>query len=479
MRHFVTSLLLLGCIAVRAMVSLPTVFDNNMVLQQNTEARIWGWAKPGDTVTVVPSWNSGCKATARADAATGRWQLTVATPAASFEPHTIVIADSEGSVSLGNVLIGEVWLCSGQSNMEMPLRGFWAQPVEGSSQAIAYSGKYPGIRFFNVPKSGNYQPQEQSEGRWFVNNPMNSPEFSALAYFFAQSLTDILFCPVGIISCAYGGAKLESWLPEEVVRTYPDIDLDAEKAGTAKVDDWHKAVLRYNSMLHPLRGYTIKGFLWNQGESNVGQHATYAERLATLVGTWREMWGDATLPFYQVELPGWNYGNPDATDAALLREAQHRATKMIDHCDIVSTVDLVYDFELEDIHARRKQPIGERLAFMAAAETYGMTTIAHKYPELTEIRIDGSNVVMRFDNVEGFLVPNDVLEGFEVAGDDHRFYPAPTVMQPGTYDVVVTAPAEVDKIRAVRYCFKNFCIGKVHSMQGLPLVPFRTDGWDY
>ena len=459
-------------------LSLPTVFGNNMMLQQNSIARIWGWGKPGAKVTAVPSWCAECTANAIADEKTGRWELTVSTPKASFDAQTILVTDSIDSIAIKNVLIGEVWLCSGQSNMEMPLRGFWAQPIEGASQAIAYSGKYTGIRFFTVPKSGSYDLKMETEGEWLECNPANAPEFSALAYFFAQSLTDILNVPVGIICCAYGGTKLESWLPEEITRTYSDIDLDSEKNGTAKVDDWHKATIRFNSMLHPLVGYSIKGFLWNQGESNVGAHATYPSRMAIMVNTWRELWGDPTLPFYQVEIPGWNYGNPDGTDAALFREAQHKASDLISNCDIVSTVDLLYDFELEDIHARRKQPIGERLAFMAAAETYGMPTIAHIYPMLTSIKIDGNKAVMRFDNVDGFLTPNDALEGFEVAGEDHQFYPASTIMEAGTYDVVATAPNEVKEIKSVRYCFKNFNIGKVHSMQGLPLIPFRTDNWE-
>lgn len=460
----------------KAEISLPEIIGDNMVLQQNSDALLWGWATPGETISVTPSWSNKTY-TAKADKK-GRFDVRVATPAASFTPYSIKVSGDGSNIDVNNVLIGEVWLCSGQSNMEMPLRGYWTQPVEDAAQAIAYSGKYPGIRMVTIPKSEAKTPQERTPGKWMLNNPANSPEFSALAYFFARSLSDILDVPVGIISCAYGGAKLESWMPEEIVATYSDIDVKAEINGTAKVDDWHRAVVRYNSMLNPIVGYTIKGFLWNQGESNVGKHDTYPERINMMVEHWRERWGNDSLPFYQVELPGWNYGNPEATDAALFRECQHKAAEMMKHGGIVCTSDLVYPYELEDIHASQKQPIGERMAFLAAANDYGYPTIAHVYPKLTDYKIEGDKAILRFDNVEGFLTPNDNLDGFEVAGEDQVFYPATaTFTTDDKHDLIVTSD-KVNDIKSIRYCFKNFAIGNVHSMLGLPLIPFRTDNWD-
>ena len=202
------SALLMSPLAVNAAVELPDIISDNAVLQQNSDVKLWGWAKPGSAVTVTPSWD-GRAYTAQADKNSGRWEVKVSTPAASFAPCSVTFNDGDGEVKIDNILIGEVWFCSGQSNMEMPLRGFWTQPVEGAAQAIAYSGKYPSIRMATVPKRAAYTPQERVEGKWKVSNPQDAAEFSALAYFFAQSLTDMLNVPVGIISCAYGGSKVE------------------------------------------------------------------------------------------------------------------------------------------------------------------------------------------------------------------------------------------------------------------------------
>lgn len=188
-------------------VELPDIISDNAVLQQQAEVKLWGWSKPGKTVTVSPSWGGSYKATA--DSGSGRWEVSVKTPAATFEAQSIAFADGDKDVTIDNVLIGEVWFCSGQSNMEMPLRGFWCQPVEGAAQAVAYSGKYPGIRVATIPKRASYTPEDRVEGKWKESLPKNAPEFSALAYFFARSLTDMLDVPVGIISCAYGGSKVE------------------------------------------------------------------------------------------------------------------------------------------------------------------------------------------------------------------------------------------------------------------------------
>lgn len=460
-----------------AEVTLPEIIGDNMVLQQQTDAAIWGWATPGATIDVTTSWN-GKTYTAKADKTTGRWDVKVATPAASYTPVTINVKGDGSDIDISNVLIGEVWFCSGQSNMEMPLRGFGTQPIEGADKAVAYAGKYPGVRVATVPKLMAETPQDRTLGKWQESNPLNAPEFSAMGYFFATSLNDILNVPVGIIVCAYGGTKLESWMPEEIVATYDDIDVKKDIAGTSGVDDWHRATVRYNSMLRPLAGYTVKGFLWNQGESNVGKHDSYPTRINQMVDHWRQLWDNDSLPFYQTELPGWNYGNPDATDAALFRESQHKGAEMMKRGGIISTSDLIYPFELEDIHASQKKPLGERMAFLVAAENYGMPTIAHKSPKLKSYKLDGDKAIIELECVNGSVTPNDTLEGFEVAGEDRVFHPAQAIVtQDDRHDIVVTSP-EVSDIKSVRYCFKNFAIGKVFSMQWLPLIPFRTDSWE-
>ncbi|MDE6335438.1 MAG: sialate O-acetylesterase [Muribaculaceae bacterium] len=458
-----------------AKVELPEIISDNAVLQQNSNAKLWGWAKPGATVKVSPSWDNKSYL-AKSDAKSGRWELSVPTPGASFTPYSVTFDDGDGTEKIDNVLIGEVWFCSGQSNMEMPLRGYGIQPIEGAAQAVAYSGKYPGIRMANIPKRAAYTPQDKVEGKWKVSNPADAGEFSALAYFFAQSLTDILNVPIGIINCAYGGSKVEGWIPKWKLDTYPGWDMDAEE----KKDDmgeWERIGVMYNAMLKPVLGYTVKGFLWNQGESNVGRHDEYPEHQKDMVEIWRDEWGLGELPFYFVELPGWDYGDPEKDDAAKFRESQHRGAEILPNSGIVCTTDLVYPYEVPDIHARKKKEIGERLAFMAAARTYGINGIPNQYPSYKSVELKGDKAVLTFNNATGGLNPNMNLPGFEVAGEDQVFYPA-VATEDWNYPYTVTVSSDkVKDIKAVRYCFKNFAIGQLKDMYGLPLIPFRTDNW--
>ncbi len=457
-------------------VELPEIIGDNAVFQQQSEARLWGWSSPGNTVKVTPSWSDGKSYTAQADDRTGRWDVNVETPKASFTPQRISFEDSESTVTIGNVLIGEVWFCSGQSNMEMPLRGFWCQPVEGAAQAIAYSGKYPGIRMVTIPKKGAYTPQDKVEGRWKESLPENAADFSALAYYFATSLTDMLNVPVGIISCAYGGSKVEGWMPKEKLDTYAGWDMAKEEKDSA-MNEYERIGVMYNAMLHPVIGYTVKGFLWNQGESNVGRHKEYPGHQRDMVEIWRDKWGRGDLPFYFVELPGWKYGDGDETAAAYFRECQHKAAEKTPNSGIVCTTDLMYPFELEDIHARKKREIGERLAFMAAARTYGLKGVPHTYPTFKSVELNGSTALLRFDNADAGLNPNMNLPGFEVAGEDRVFYPA-NASEDWNARTVTVSSDKVKDIKAVRYCFHNFAIGQLKDMYGMPLVPFRTDDWD-
>lgn len=456
-------------------VALPDIVGDNMVLQQQTDARLWGWASPGSKIEVTPSWSGK---TVRAETpADGRWEVSVKTPAASFEPQTVRIQGDGSDITLSNVLVGEVWFCSGQSNMEMPLRGFWTQPVEGAAQAIAYSGEFPGIRVAKVPKTVSYTPQDRVASPWRESKPENAADFSALAYFFARSLTRMLNVPVGIIDCSYGGSKLEGWQKAERLATYPEWSVGKESRDTT-LRDWERVNVMYNAMLHPLEGYTIAGFLWNQGESNVGRHDTYPRHTADMVADWREAWGQGELPFYFVEIPGWEYGDPEGTDAAFFRESQHLAAALTPNSAIVCTSDLPYLHEVKDIHASRKREIGERLAFTAAARHYGLRGVPCEYPRFKDMSVDGDRAVLRFTGADDGFTPNQTLEGFEVAGSDRIFRPAVAREDYDTRNIIVERPEGADRIEAVRYCFKNFAIGKVANLMGLPLVPFRTDNYE-
>lgn len=460
-----------------AEIVMPDIFSDNMVLQQNCDAKIWGYSNPGAKITVKPCWSK--KTVSTQSDREGRWELSVATPAASFEPQYISIKGDGSEVELKNVLIGEVWFCSGQSNMEMPLKGFWSQHVENAGRAIAYSGRYPGIRAATVERRGDYTVQKTANGKWVESNPANAGDFSAVAYFFARSLTDVLDVPVGIINCSLGGSRVEAWMPKWKLDTYPDCDVELEKQTPDSILHlWERINVMYNAMLAPVAGYTVKGFLWNQGEANVGRHADYPARLADMVDIWRKEWRqEGEMPFYMVEIPAWSYGNPDGSIAAFLREAQHKAAAIIPSAGIVSTSDLVYPHEVENIHASKKEEIGERLAWLAAGRTYGIAGMVNEYPVFRALELKDSAAVVHLDNVENGLSPDAFLEGFEVAGDDKVFHPARAVELKYCRAVEVRCDS-VPNIKAVRYCFKNFAIGKVHNHKGLPLIPFRTDDWN-
>lgn len=477
MRHkaILSLLLLILSVTAEAEIRLPDIISDHMVLQQQADARLWGWSDPEVTICIRPEW--GESQTVRSDSA-GFWEVSVPTPAASEKQYSIVISGSGSEITISDVLIGEVWFCSGQSNMQMPLKGFPWQPVENSLDAIVTAGNYPQIRMANVGRRSSYEPQVAVDGKWLESNPGNAAEFSAVGYFFARRLNEILHVPVGIINCSYGGSKVEGWLPKWKLDEYPGFDVEKERLTPDSVlRGWDRINVMYNAMLHPLTRYTIKGFAWNQGEANVGHYQNYAAHLADMVRIWRDEWGLGDLPFYSVEIPAWHYNDPDGTSAALLREAQRESVRLIPNSGIVSTVDLVYPHEFHDIHASRKQEIGDRLAYIALSDTYRMKGIPRLYPTFKAMTVDGNKAELQFNGIQGGMSPHHEIIGFEVAGNDRKFYQAKASADRNTHIIKVTCDS-IDKIESVRYCFKNFAIGTLRSTQGLPLMPFRTDNWD-
>lgn len=452
-------------------LELPSIFGDNMVLQQQSDARMWGTATAGAEVTATGSWNNS-PVTTIADGA-GKWTLELKTPPASFTNHTIEISDGHDSITIQNVLIGEVWLASGQSNMEMRFSGYLAQPVEGAAEAIASSLKYPGIRIITVPKSVSYEPQTDFKAEWKKSSPENMMNFSALVFFFARELTDLLDVPVGIISCAHEGSSIEGWLPRDILDSYKCYDIEAEQKRT-DIKNYTRVNVMYNTMIHPLIGYNIRGFIWNQGESNIGKEDVYPARMADMIGRWRSEWNLGCLPFYFVELPPYDYGNAEGINGALFRECQHKAAKDIPGCGIVSTSDLAKPEEQHIIHASRKREIGERLAWMAGNLTYGIKGLPAAYPNFKSLEEENGKLIIHLNNAPRALTPNAELPGFEVAGTDGQFHAAKATQNCSKRTIIVERPADVDKITEVRYCFKNFAIGQVKDHIGMPLVPFRA-----
>lgn len=477
-------------------LELPDIFGDNMMLQQQTEAKMWGWAKPNSVVEINASWNKmKYNSTANAE---GRWDVKIKTPAASYNEYSITIKGDGETKTINNVLIGEVWFCSGQSNMEMPLGGFWNCPVEGANEAIAQSGKYKkSIRVATIEHKGADTPQKKAFGGWKTCEPENAPNFSACGYFFARTLTDLIDVPVGIINCSWGGSCVEGWLPKEILDTYPD------GLTPFSNEEYHKKMIMYNGMLYPLAGYTVKGFLWNQGESNVGREKEYIDRFTTMTNLWRKMWDQPNdnLPMYTVELPPYEYGGEDQSGAKF-REVQHIIAKTLPHSGCVCTSDLIYDYEPNQIHGTKKLEIGQRLAYMAATRDYYIKGVVAEAPEFDFMRIVDANdgdiqviagtaveknknekgkvVQMFFKNCTDGFDRLSNIEGFEAAGEDGQFHPAIVWAgsdwraTPSGCFLKLVCP-EVTEIKNVRYCFKNFIPGKLHGMRGLPVVPFRTD----
>lgn len=252
---------------------------------------------------------------------------------------------------------------------------------------------------------------------------------------------------------------MEGWLPKWKLDEYPGYDVEKEKATPDSVlRGWDRINVMYNAMLHPLTRYTIRGVAWNQGEANVGKYKEYAPHLADMVKIWRDEWGLGELPFYSVEIPAWHYNGPDGTWAALLREAQRESVKMIPNSRIISTVDLVYPREYYDIHASKKREIGDRLAYVALSDTYGLRGIPSVYPTFKSMEVNGNTAELRFADAEGGMTPHHEIDGFEAAGVDRKFYPAKATADMDRGVVKVTCDS-IDKIESVRYCFKNFAIG--------------------
>lgn len=471
-RNIVTLFLLTISILSWAKIELPNILSNNMVLQQSTEVKLWGKATPNSIVTVSPSWDEVLY-NIKSDI-DGKWSVKIKTPSAGYNSYEIKISDGN-ELTLTNILIGEVWFCSGQSNMEMPLKGFVNCPIKKANEIIATSSKWKGIRVATVEKNGQLSPVEDCECTWEISSPENAPDFSATAYHFAMMMNTVLDIPIGIINCSWGGSTVEGWLSREIVSNYSDINLDKDIRNEDGHNWWHylSPIIMYNGMLKPLQNYTIKGFLWYQGESNVGKHDTYAERLKTMVELWRKDWGIGELPFYFVEIAP--FGSTEFNFSAFLREAQFKAQSIINNSGMISTNDLVDYYEKDNVHPKDKENVGKRLAYMALDKTYNIKGIKSVGPIYKCMDIKEDSIILSFYNAEDGFNRMKGLKGFEVAGSDKLFYPAEAEVV-NNNQIKVTSEKVKDPI-AVRYCFRDYMPGNVSNIWELPLYPFRTDSW--
>ncbi len=458
-----------------ASIKLPAILGDNMVLQQKSDVKLWGWASPGAAVKVKTSW--GFAASTRADGG-GNWLLSVRTPEASFEKRNITISDGK-SLVLSNILIGEVWLCSGQSNMEMMVQGGRDCPIENSQRIIVESARYPDVRLFSVKIDGSLHPKDDVTGSWKQASPETVKSFSAVGYLFGRDLHKALNVPIGIINASCGGTWIEAWFPAELQKEFADYD-----PATVPVREGQSGMntmeILYNGMIYPLRNYEIKGFCWYQGCTNEGRSTCYALKQAALIRHWRELWGGASKPFYYVEIAPHENGE-EHLHGALVREQQAMVMDLVENTGMVCTNDLVYDYERWNVHPSRKEPVAERLSWWALSRDYGygdaVKVIGPRFKSMEVM--DGGVVKVSFNGSECGFIIDGPIEGFELAGADGVFKPARAERRRPDPTVLYVSAYDVGRPVYIRYNFKNCAVGHLWDAFGQPVVPFRTDDFEY
>lgn len=467
---FTSLIILMVSFSASAKVRLPHILCDNMVLQQQTNVQLWGWATPQACVSIKPSW--GNKQVVKADK-NGRWNLRVRTPKGGYTPLSITFSEGN-SITLHNILSGEVWVCGGQSNMEMPLKGFNDCPVEGYQEAIAEAGNIQGIRYTKIPATMRTTPQDDAECHWEIVNPNTANECSAIGYFFACRLHKMIDMPIGLILANKGGTRVESWLEKDYLKQHTNEPTDSADIVRQYPTAWLRPLLWGNGTFHPILNFTVRGILFFQGSSNVG-HMTevYGERLTQLISQWRKGFRSPNLPFYFVEITPYSFGNIHGTEAALLRMQQQRVAQNVSNTVLIGTNDLVYPSETDQIHPCQKQQIGERLAMTAAARDYGFENIYYRCPSLDKVEIHQDSCYVYLKDTYNGIVAATSYEGFEIAGNDGVYYPAQAqYLHNGKF--VLTSPG-ITKPVNVRYCYHNFQLGTVKNQAGLPLLPFSTN----
>ncbi len=457
---------LLAATSAEAKVTLPKMFSDGMVMQRETTANVWGNAEKSAIVKVSPSWTKKTY-TAKADG-NGKWKVAIDTPEAGG-PYSITFNDGEKTV-LDNILIGELWVCSGQSNMEMQMKGFKAQPVEGSMNDVLNS-RDPQLRLFTVKRNSKFEPVDTVSGRWYEANTGSVREFSATAYYFGRMLRQVLDVPVGLITVAWGGSACEAWMTADWLKAFPDAKIP-KSPEDIKSKNRTPTVL-YNGMMHPLIGMAMRGVIWYQGEDNVNRYKTYGDMLATMIRGWRSEWNIGDFPFYYCQIAPYDYSliNWDY-NSALLREQQARVETMVPNTAMAVLMDAGLEY---GIHPRKKRQAGERLAVLALKSTYNIAGLP-EFARYKDVEFKGDTAVVSFDKSKEWVYFNNGTTSnlFEIAGEDRVFHPAKAWTERNR---VYLKSEKVSKPVAVRYAFKNWADGDLFC-DGLPISSFRSDNWE-
>ncbi|PRY09947.1 sialate O-acetylesterase [Pontibacter ummariensis] len=439
-------------------VTLPAIFSDHMVLQQNAEVIIWGSAKAGEEVTVTGSWDNKSVTTKANNLA--KWSVKLNTPPAGG-PYTVTVK-GYNTIVINDVLTGEVWLASGQSNMEWSA----AAGIENAEQEIP-KANYPAIRFFSVVHQTADGPQLDVKGEWVVSTPETMKHFSAVAYFFGRELHQELGVPVGLINSSWGGTPGEVWVSPETIAKDPVLK---EAAATQEEVQWGPVQpgKAYHAMIAPLIPYRIAGALWYQGESNTNAPEAYATLLPALIHNWRSEWG-YEFPFYFVQIAPYKDYGPQA--GAILRDAQRRSLK-VPNTGMVVVSDIGNN---DDIHPRNKIDVGKRLANLTLHKTYGKTERPASGPLYREMKVEGRKVRLFFDYADqGLVSKGKELTNFQIAGEDRQFVDAKAKIEGNT---VVVQAKSVKNPTAVRFEWRNAVEPSLFNKAGLPASSFRTDNW--
>jgi len=442
---------------VLANITLPNLFSDNMVLQRNSEVTIWGWASPKEEVTIKPSWdNQEYKVKANNQA---KWEIKITTPEAGG-PFVISIK-GYNEIVLSNILIGEVWICSGQSNMEMSAS--WG--IDNGEEAVKNAAN-PNIRFFSIPKLTATSPQDNVSGNWTACTPESMKYFSAAGYFFAKRLQeDLKNVPIGLIGSNWGGTPAEIWTPEEVIINNPVL---LESAKTRKEEEYgpNQPGRAFNAMISPLVGFKIAGVIWYQGESNVGS-SVYDKTFSSLISSWRKLWKE-DFPFYYVQIAPYQYGE-NHFGGVEIRNAQRKVLQQVPNTGMVLTTDIS---TVDDIHPKDKKTVGVRLANLALANSYKTSTDLVNGPLYKEFKIEKNKVLVYFDYSEGLYCKDTKKLQFEIAAADNVFYPADASIK---NNVVILKSKKVPHPLKVRFAWTNTAQSNLFNKANLPASSFITE----
>ncbi len=451
---------LISCPVAWSNIRLPSVLSKDMVLQQQSKVMLWGWSDPGEKILVTASWNNTVDSTEVTDGA--KWKIYINTPPAGG-PYNITIRGNN-TIVLNNIMIGEVWICSGQSNME------WSsyQNLKQIVDELPNSNN-SNIRLFQVRKTTSAFPQDDVPGQWKVCSPESLKGFSAVGYFFGKKLQHDLNVPIGLINASWSGTPAEVWTEAGVVNNDPELKDASHRLTPSK---WWpiEPGNAYNAMIAPLTRFAIAGAIWYQGESNTGTAGSYQRLFTSMIGSWRKAW-QKEFPFYYVQIAPFDYGAIPV--GALLREQQSKSLALPNTGMVVIT-DLVDD--IKDIHPKNKLDVAIRLANWALAETYKKNAGAYKSPTYNKMEVTNGKAILFFDNApNGFITKNGKATEFYVAGEDREFAPAEVKVEG---DRIIVFNKKIKKPVAVRFGFSNTAMPNLFSKEGLPVTPFRTDTWE-